>query len=199
MALRRVLRETDVVPGVAAVGGLLGATLGLDLPVVAGLGVAAGLYLGVRLLMPAPDPEVAPGVTRGQLDAAVAGFGERLDRITALAGQVAKPAVRRRLETLIATGGRVVTHVREDPADLPVARPLLELYLDSAAQILDNYVRLSSRQVASAAEPLAKAEDEAIPLLEGKVTELYEQLQREEVVELTVDSELLEFRTRGIT
>jgi hypothetical protein len=31
------------------------------------------------------------------------------------------------------------------------------------------------------------------------VAELYEQLQRDEVVELTVDSELLEFRTRGIT
>lgn len=197
--MARVLRETDLVPGVAAAGGLLGATLGFGLPVVAGLGVAAGVYLGVRLLMPAPDPEVAPGVTRSQLAAAVAGFEDRIGRVAALGGQVTKPPVRQRVDTLTATSRRVVTHVREDPADLLVAKPLLELYLDSTVEILTNYVRLFSRQVATAAEPLAKAEQEALPLLEGKVTELYEQLQRDEVVELTVDSELLEFRTRGIT
>jgi hypothetical protein len=138
MNLRRVLSETDLVPGVAAAGGLVGATLGLGLPVVAGLGVAAGVYLGVRLLMPRPDPEVAPGVTRSQLDDAVAGFEERIGKVAALGGQVTKPGVRGRLDALTATSQRVVTHVLQDPADLLTAKPLLELYLDSTAEILEN-------------------------------------------------------------
>jgi len=194
-----LLRDTDLVPGVVAVAALLVVQFVLGLPLLAGLGIAAAVYLGVRLLLPEADPEVAPGVRRSQLVNGLAALEQRLVRVTQLGGGVVKPDVRRRVDSLIATSGRVIAHLREVPADLLVARPLLELYLDSTAGILTNYVRLSSRPVASAEEPLSKAENEAVPLLESKVTELYDQLQREEVVALSVDSELVEFRTRGIT
>lgn len=197
--MARLLRDTDLVPGVVAVAVLLVVQFVLGLPLLAGLGIAAAVYLGVRLLLPDADPEVAPGVRRSELVNGLAAMEQRLVRVTQLGGGVVKPDVRRRVDSLIATSGRVIAHVREDPADLPVARPLLELYLDSTHSILSNYVRLSSRAVASAEAPLAKAETEAVPLLEAKVTELYDQLQREEVVALSVDSELVEFRTRGIT
>lgn len=197
--MARLLRDSDLVPGVVAVAVLLVVQFVLGLPLLAGLGIAAAVYLGVRLLLPDADPEVAPGVRRSQLVTGLAALEQRLVRVTQLGGGVVKPDVRRRVDSLIATSGRVIAHVREDPADLPVARPLLELYLDSTAAILTNYVHLSSRPVASAEEPLSKAENEAVPLLESKVAELYDQLQREEVVALSVDSELVEFRTRGIT
>ena len=197
--MSRLLRDSDIVPGAVAVAVLLLVQFLLDLPLLAGLGIAVAVYLGVRLLMPEEDPEIAPGVRRSQLVTGLAAMEQRLVRVTQLGGGVVKPDVRQRVDSLIATSGRVIAHVRQDPADLPVARPLLELYLDSTAGILTNYVHLSSRPVASAEEPLAKVETESVPLLEAKVTELYEQLQREEVVALSVDSELVEFRTRGIT
>lgn len=197
--MARLLRDTDLVPGAAAVAVLLVVQFVLGLPLLVGLGISVAVYLGVRLLLPEADPEIAPGVRRSQFVTGLAALEQRLVRVTQLGGGVVKPDVRRRVDSLIATSGRVIAHVREDPADLPIARPLLELYLDSTHSILTNYVRLSSRGVASAEEPLAKAENEAVPLLEAKVTELYDQLQREEVVALSVDSELVEFRTRGIT
>lgn len=195
----RLLRDSDLVPGVVAVASLLGTTLGLELPVLAGLGIGAAVYAGVRFLMPDADPEVAPGVRRSRLEAGVADLSRHVAAVADLGGRVRDPEVRQRVDTIVATGQRIVTHVGEDPADLLVAQPLLTLYLESTTGILRNFVRLESRDVASARASLAKAEDEAVPLLEAKVTELYEHLQRDEVVALTVDSELVEFRTRGIT
>lgn len=197
--MANLLRESDLVPGVAGVAALLGATFALDLPLVAATGIGALVYAGVGLVMPAADPEVAPGVRRSQLAAGVAALEARIAHVAALTGQVSDREARRHVARIVDVARQVVAHVLGDPADLPAAQPLLELYLDTTTGLLRTYVHLASRDVVSARDALEKAENEAIPLLSSKVTALYEQLQRPEVVALTVDSELVEFRTRGLT
>ncbi|MEM6454849.1 MAG: hypothetical protein AAF772_07110, partial [Acidobacteriota bacterium] len=64
----------EIVAGIAAAAGFLGFYLGFDLRPWLALALALAIYFGVRFLLSGlgPDAEVAPGVTRGARDKAVA-------------------------------------------------------------------------------------------------------------------------------
>jgi hypothetical protein len=101
---------------------------------------------------PSPPPvmlrSARPGLPRGLDDdvaAAIRGAQALIDQIAATAEAVEKPNVRRKASLLCQTAEEILAELRNDPGQVPLARPFLGYYLEAANRILRGYVDLSSR------------------------------------------------------
>lgn len=189
------LGRSDLVPGAAAVAALLALAFVFQFPLWLVLPLAVGVYVGVRWLLPsaAPaDPEVAPGVTRSELAAALRGAEEKVAAIRALARQSGHPTAGQRALDIGATAERIIAGIRDDPKDLKDARHVLDRYLDATRDLLTTYNRLAARDVASARGTLAKVEGDVLPRIDAQLRDLYEKLQRDDVIDLEVATEMLD-------
>ncbi|MCC6703821.1 MAG: hypothetical protein IT334_03025 [Thermomicrobiales bacterium] len=72
-----------------------------------------------------------------------------------------------------------------------LAHEFVEQVLTPANTLFANYVRLSERQVASAAPALRRVETHDLPLLERTLDDIHERLHQDDLVSLEVASEML--------
>ena len=116
----------------------------------------------------------------------------RIARLWRTARQIPVEAVRERAFRVCAAADRVAEALAADRADPELVAWFSDRYLTPAETILEQYVRLAQRGIASAEPALTKVETEDLPLLESRLDALYERLHRGDVIELSVASEMLD-------
>ena len=117
----------------------------------------------------------------------------RVDAMRSQARRIPKPAVRDQALSLSASADRILAVLGETPENQQLASDFLSRYLTPAGAIISRYAHLAARNVPSAAPTLAKVEAEDLPLLDHKMSELYDRLHRGDLIDLEVAREMLAF------
>jgi hypothetical protein len=196
--MRGLLLNSDLVSGLAgavvlaAVALLVGGWLGLLL----GLGAGLLTYLGVRLLLPSRESAAADEVAAARRDrqAALAEGQAIVRHLRGLAPRVPKPEVRGQIGRVCELADRILLVIQQDAKEPRVARDFVARYLQPTRVVLDEYVTLAVRDVASSRPQRAAVETHDLPMVETALGELYEKLHRGDVVELAAASEVLAFQ-----
>jgi hypothetical protein len=200
MKMGGFLRNTDVLAGLGAVGLLLLCVFALQVALPLGIGLAAVAYVGLRLALPKGDPHAQEEAAR--LAATLARCEERVTAIGQFAGWAGfagKPEVRERLLAIARVAKRVLTAIGQDPNKRGVAPQFLDEYLDPITSVLSSYVRLAGRDLALARDELAALEADTLPLIERRLTTLYEQIHSADLAALELDTKMLEYTLQPIS
>lgn len=120
-----------------------------------------------------------------------------IDSMRANARQIPKPATRQQALDLCASADRVLSAIGENPDEVTIARDFLSRYLAPANKIVDDYVRLATRHVASAEPTLMQVEEHDLPQLNAKFNELYDRLHRGSLIDLQAAREMLSLDIPG--
>ena len=149
---------------------------------------------------PAPPPVLAraprPALPRGldeDVVAVIRTAQAQVDDIAAAAEGIQKPDVRRKAGLLCGTAEDILTELRREPGQVPLARPFLSYYLEAAGRIVRGYVDLSRRGVDSPEthSTLARAEASLGSIQRAFDSQLAGLLQHE-VLDLASEIALLE-------
>jgi hypothetical protein len=197
MAMARV-RElpggSDLLAGATAAGLLLILVFGLHLDFWLGLVLALVTYLGLRLALPSRKPGV-PELSEAE---ALKRAHQRVTDLKTLARQRYAARVGDRgdepIGRIAEQAGRVLAAIEEEPGRRRLAAWYLREYLTPIHGVVSRYARLRERGVAAAAPSLTTAETETLPMIERILGELHDRLYQEDVVDLKVQSEMLELR-----
>jgi hypothetical protein len=191
---RGLSTSADLLAGAASAGLLLVLVVwvGLDLWWSLGLGVVT--YAGVRLLLPlgaADAEEISEDEALRRARALLTELqtlarGRQLSRI---AGQDGDPVAR-----IAALGTRVLDAITEDPTRRRLAAWYLREYLAPIHGVVTRYAHLRARGVTTDGGALATTEAETFPKIERLLTELHDRLYLDDVVDLQVQTELLDLR-----
>lgn len=194
-----LLRNTDVLAGAGATVLFLIVVFALGLSPLIGLGLALVTYLGLRLALPKPDTGAA---------AAAAAEAATLDRceeqvtsIRQFAGWAefnGRPAVEERLLAIHGRARRILDAIKQDPNKRGAAEQYLTGYLLPITEVLAQYVRLAGRDVALAREELAEFEAQTLPLIERRLTTLFEQIHSADLAALEIDTKMLAYTLQPI-
>lgn len=184
-----ITRPGGLGAGAAGVAVLLLLVFALDAPLWVAVPLAVATYAGVAL------------VRRERSDRAAAGGDDRrspiaimMNHVAALRrleARVAKPEVRGQVGRIAAGSERVAQAICEDE-DQAAARLFAEQVLAPVVALLTEYVRLTTRGVASAAGVVERTEARDLPLVEQAIDDIYERLHRSSLAELATTAELLE-------
>jgi hypothetical protein len=93
---------------------------------------------------------------------------------------------------ICAAADNILAALSEEGRETRIARDFLDRYLAPTRTILTQYARLSARGVATAQPALERVETRDLPLIDRRMTELYDRIHRGDVIDLQVASELLE-------
>jgi hypothetical protein len=116
----------------------------------------------------------------------------KVDQMRAHARRIRKPAVRAQTLEICALADRVLA-ILPEAADETAVRDILNRYFSPAESIISRYATLMTREVASAAATLRQVETEDLPLIERQLHDLYDRLNRGELIDLEVAREMLRF------
>jgi hypothetical protein len=109
----------------------------------------------------------------------------------------ARAEASRRIVRIGEQAARILAAIRDDPGKHAAAATYLTSYLDPIYSVLSRYLLLAERGLDSAAAALASTEQETLPKLEAALDRLYEKLHAEDVIDLEVESEMLDFQFEG--
>jgi len=123
-----------------------------------GLFAAAAVGYGLRYALKLKRNRglVAEGVTRGDLEFAIANCREKLGCLKKLVAQVADEEVREWAGQIGDTAEKILASVQKDPRDLRSVRIYLVSYLEAVVKVLQRYVDLAREDISSARETLRK-------------------------------------------
>jgi hypothetical protein len=116
----------------------------------------------------------------------------KVDQMRAQARRIRKPAVRAQTLEICALADRVLA-ILPEAADETTVRDIINRYLSPAESIISRYATLATREVASAAPTLRQVETDDLPLIERQLHELYDRLNRGDLIDLEVAREMLRF------
>jgi 5-bromo-4-chloroindolyl phosphate hydrolysis protein len=101
---------------------------------------------------PAPPPVLVrsdrPALPRGldnDIATVIRSAQTQVDDIAAAADSIEKPDIRRKVGRLCRTAEDILVELRNEPGQVPLARPFLSYYLEAANRIVSGYVELSRR------------------------------------------------------
>jgi 5-bromo-4-chloroindolyl phosphate hydrolysis protein len=191
----------QILSGLAAAAALALLFLFTDFVFLFSLVVSAAIGAGVYFSIPrkrSPDEiEVAPGVTKAQLDAALAKIDLYVGKFKAEAGQARDLEIRTTVGEIVQVLKRIGRNFREDPRDLTLdATPMfLEEVLDRSLDLVSRYVVLSRIAHDGAAagcgrEALETAEQSIRQVKKG-FEAFFQQCLRDDLRELEVGGETL--------
>jgi hypothetical protein len=191
---RRLLTSTDLLAGAASAGLLLVLVLrtGLDLWWSLGLGIVT--YVGVRLLLPPGSGGVGElsedeAFRRGRTLVTGLQTLARQRQLSQGASADADPVAR-----IAALAGKVLDAIAERPARRRLAAWYLREYLTPIHGVVTRYAHLRARGVTTDGGALTATEAETFPKIERLLAELHDRLYQDDVVDLQVQSELLDIR-----
>lgn len=190
MARRRAL--IDLVAGVAGATALIFLVFGEGLAFWLAIPFAIAAYLGVRLLRPplrTADIDQARELREAWRSLEQA-KGD-LQAIRQMVPRITSPEVRQTVRRIVDSAERLLVAIQEDEA-LPVAKPFAERITTPCAALLTEYIRLSGRGVVSAVPVLARIEQYDFELIQQEINQLYEEIHRRQVIDLAVQSEMIE-------
>ena len=155
--------------------------------VAIGLGALLGYFLLIGFDVRGEKGVAADaGVSAEEVQAGLAAAREKLKAFEVAGKALQGPDLRERLRAIVASAGRVLHLIEEDPRDYRRARKFLNIYLDSAKQVTEQYVATAAkapslemenrfRQVLD--EMLATCEEQHKKLLENDVLDLDVQIE----------------------
>jgi DNA-binding CsgD family transcriptional regulator len=198
MRLKRLVTDTDLAPGLAAVAVLAAAVFWLPAPWGAPLGLLAAVlvYGGLRLLLVRrPDAEAA--TKRQARQEAVRRARSEVDEVRRLGARLPQDEPRAQVKGIVATMDAILAVIEEDEKDARLARYFTDRYVAPARQLLEEYLPLAARDVASSRAQRATVEQQDLPLLAAALADLFEQVHRANVTDLEIASEMLRFAIGG--
>lgn len=162
--------------------------------VFGGLGVAGHrAFFGRDLRLPRIRMKTVEGVDARALSRQLEQAHARLRRIESASLSLGAPELRERLAGVVRTGRDVLGRIEEDPRHALRARRFLNLYLESAEEVVLEYARTNG------AGTDAKAEEGFRRLLGGMeqtFTEQHRRLTERALLSLDVDMEVLDARMK---
>lgn len=192
------LWKTDLIAGLGATALLLLGVFVLGLGPLLSVGLALLTYLGLRLVLPKPD---RADEENAALEATLARCREKVTEIGQFAGWAefaGKPPVEEQLLRIARVAGRILDAIGQDPNKRQAAEPYLTEYLVPITDVLAQYVRLAGRKLALAQAELTEIETQTLPLIERRLTRLYEQIHSADVASLELNTKMLEYTLQPI-
>jgi len=185
----------QIVSGLVAAGALAFLQLGIGYRFGFSVGIAAAIGVGMYFTLPrkkAPNEiEMAPGVTRADLDRALDFIGEHVVRLESLRKQVRDPLLSESIADMVQTLRNIARNFKDDPRDLGNAGPFINQYLARSTTLIEQYVRLASH----APDPMITERIARIGDTIGRVRngfkEFYRQCIENDVTDLEIDSQTL--------
>lgn len=186
---------------IASIGaGLLSFGIGtatLSWPFFVTLPLAVGVYFGVYTFA---KPTVKIGrikvdsLRNGEALKALMNEGlEDLNTIRRGATTSKETAIRDNANQLYQTGVRIYEYLNENPDKIPVARRFLTYYLDTAAGIVDKYLKLEKTGVVNQnILALSRQTEQALLTLDEAFQKQFTNLVTNEVIDIETDIQLLE-------
>ncbi len=191
----------QIFSGVAAAAALALLFLFTDFVFLFSLAVSAAIGAGVYFTIPRKrsphEIEAAPGVTKAQLDAALAKIDLYIGKFKAEAGQARDLEIRTTVGEIVQVLKRIGRNFREDPRDLTLdATPMfLEEVLERSHDLVSRYVSLSRIAHDSGADDRGRealdAAERSIRQVKEGFDAFFQQCLREDLRELEVGGETL--------
>jgi DNA-binding CsgD family transcriptional regulator len=184
--------QGDLLAGGAASVALPVLVFVLDLDPLLAIPLVVAIYIGLVLLRPVGG-EVRPALGDLATEPNDAAYQTALDAaaaIRALGIRIAKPAISERVVCVADRLERTLEAMRAD--GYLAAAPLLSGRLEPFCAQLKKYIRVSTREVKSAADLMEHFEACELPTIERAVDAFYDELNRADVLDLAVLREALE-------
>jgi len=150
----------------------------------------------VPLELPVHRDVVVPA-TQGSAAALAEEAEARVARLWRVARRIEAPDVREQAFRVCSAADRVAEALAVGTGDATAARVFRDRYLGPAETVMEGYVRVAGRGLSAAEPALTKVADRDLPLLETKLTELYERIHRGDVIDLEVAGEMLALDLEG--
>jgi 5-bromo-4-chloroindolyl phosphate hydrolysis protein len=200
----RPFGKSPPLPLKAVAGVLVGLTTFLAAYGAAGHTLAAGIAFAVAaaagfFLFYGFDPRRrklvvgGAGVTDNELTEALGEAYGRLERLEESSRAIASGEFRQRLTAIRASVENILKAIEEDPRDLRRARRFLNVYLDGAQKITEQYARTHQKAQSPELEQNFRT---LLVDMENTCNEQYEKLLQNDVLDLDVEIEVLTTRLR---
>jgi len=198
MRLKRLLTETDLVPGLAGILALVVGVLWLPWPTGALGGALLGLvlYLGARfvLMRSAGDDDLEARQAR---TSAVARARAEALQIRQLVTQAPTVGLSQQIEAVSVAMEEILRVIEVDGRDARLARDFLAVYILPARKLLATCLPLAARGVATAQAQLATIETDDLPHLSSALADYYDRLHRDALIDVEVAREMLPVNLGG--
>lgn len=139
-----------------------------------------------------PDLE-ALGINREDFDEALTTGSRKLVQLRKAASRVGDTRVRSKANGVCDAAARILSEIRQDPADLRKARNFLDYYLDATINVVERYVSLSGRAVRTPEmESALHRAEESLDTIRAAYDKQLAQLLENDVMDLDVELRVLE-------
>lgn len=150
------------------------------------------LYYGFDETREAPDFS-AIGVTAEEVIEAIDEAEQKLEEIETARGNIADPALKRRLKNIIRETHKILDIIEDDPKDLRRARKFLKVYLEGMRRVTTGYAAMHKDHPVP---ELEKNFSNVLATIEKIVTEQQTKLLENDAMELDVQIEVLELQLK---
>ncbi|MBC8002405.1 MAG: 5-bromo-4-chloroindolyl phosphate hydrolysis family protein [Opitutaceae bacterium] len=153
----------ELIKGLGSGAGFLLFAFALDVPMLVAAGIAAGIYFGLSLMLPLPQPvedlDAALGLTLQERDAFLASCRKSTGELAQLAAAVRNRAFGENVNALAKAAADLTSYLEKKPDAILLAYSVPR-NLEHLAGMLRQYVAISTHQQASgtAEEALRKVE-----------------------------------------
>jgi hypothetical protein len=155
--------------------------------------VGLGVYFSIPRKQEAHEIELAPGVTQGQVDAAVGRVEEYILKFKKILRMASDRDIRAYIMDITETLGRIAQHFRHDPRDMNISSTpqFLDQYLVRSHDLVYQYIRLANMSLDAAQTDQLTSARETIAQVQSGFKAYYQQCLQNDFIDLEVESETL--------
>jgi hypothetical protein len=174
---RKSAGSSDLIPGIAASATLLLMFLLLKfIPLWVGIGLAIGVYIGVKFLLPTPQPEVIPVESTPAI----------LADVQQLAGRIPAGSARLQLRNIVDIAEGLLRYGDAHPDQASDSLSVLRQYLDSLRTGIRRYLE-TLRYTPDSAQQSQQTLSELLETVSDSLKRLHSGLVEKETADLTGD------------
>ncbi len=135
----------------------------------------------------------ALGISPEEFDEALTTGSRKLVELRKTVARVGDPRIRGKANGVCDAAARILSEIRQDPADLRKSRNFLDYYMDATIKVVDRYVSLSNRSVRTPemTDALERAEA-SLDTIRSAYDKQLLQLLENDVMDLDVELRVLE-------
>ena len=135
----------------------------------------------------------ALGISREDFDEALTTGSRKLVQLRKVVARVGDARIRAKANGVCDAAARILSEIRQDPADLRKARNFLDYYLDATVKVVDRYVSLSGRPIRTPEmDSSLKRAEESLDTIRSAYDKQLAQLLENDVMDLDVELSVLE-------
>jgi hypothetical protein len=172
-----------------------GTPLQLWVSAVLAVGTYAGVYLTIPRCREDHEVEVAPGVTRKDLNDLLELLETHRQAFTRLGMQARghQLTLKSTADTMALTAGQLQQQLRGDAEKVKQAGPFLAPYLKRGLEVFEQYAQLAAMPRGDSLDRRLAEFDGHLERIAGGLTDFYERCLQKDLMELEVSSETLNY------